>query len=199
MSVIGAAPAAVSWIGAVVSVLGLVTAVLRFYLGRPNLVFRPRSSDDPAAASYHDDVGPKDGTGDRFIRARVRNESRFFIARGVQVLAYTRGCDGYEGLDIRPLRWGSAETGSDIVTQIDIPPKMERHIDLIEVAGDPRLPRIRVGRQPRLGGDWLPSGPTEIFLLLSCSEAAAKSFGFIADCRAEVTVGDIAPRSRGAD
>ncbi len=199
-----AAPAAVSWAALAVSLSSLAVALVRFLWERPKLAIDrvPESAAD--AASYHDDVR-SDTT--RFVRARVCNKSKFVTARNVQVLAYTVGDRDreYQGLDIRPLRWGSAEGPDEVVVRVDIPPKAERHVDLVEAdaghSGEELDAHVRVGRRPRLEGDRLPSGQNRLFLLATCDDMRSKAFCI--DVKIDGTgldalcAGRVMPRTRG--
>lgn len=181
---VAAAPAALSYVSAGIALAAFSIVVWRYISERPNLELRQANITAPdgrpyRVADYHDGIVV--GVGDdrkQYVRARIHNSSRSGTARDTQVLAYTPKKEKYVGLDVRPLRWGSAETGDERVTELNIPPGAERHIDLVvsERDGPGRSARLRVGREPTGDGHHLPRGSTTLYLIVACDGRRAKNY-----------------------
>lgn len=189
------APAWVSYGSAIVAVFALLLTVLRLLAEFPKLKLLQKPIVDESGtplpvANYHDGiVVHKDGTKRQYVRARVRNTSLIGMARGTEVLTYIPAPsdkpDSYPGLDVRPLRWVSAEQSDAAdarVTQLDIPAGVERHIDLAVCEPDPDAPgkrraALRVAREPSGKGHLLPRNQeVSMFLLVACEGRRAAAF-----------------------
>lgn len=186
------APAWVSYGSAIVAILALLLTFLRLLAEFPKLKLLQEPIADAnraplLVAKYHDGiVVHKNGTKCQYVRARVRNTSLLGMARGTEVLTYIPAPsdkpDSYPGLDVRPLRWVSAEHSDAGVTQLDIPAGVERHIDLVVCEPDPDAPgkrraAVRVAREPSGEGHLLPRNQeVSMFLLVACDGRRAAAF-----------------------
>jgi hypothetical protein len=187
-----AAPGWISYGSAMVAVVALLLTVSRLVAEFPKLKLLQEPVVDKSGApldvaNYHDGiVVDTNGQKRQYVRARVRNTSLIGMARGTEVLAYIRATSdkpkSYPGLDVRPLRWASAEYRGTRRPMLDIPAGVERHIDLVVCEPDPRAAgkrraRVRVAREPSGEGHLLPENQEiPIFLVVACDGRRAAAF-----------------------
>lgn len=213
--VLAAAPAIVSYAAAAVATLALLISVWRFWAEFPRLDLRQEPLVDAhgaplEVAKYHDGIVVDSR---QYVRARVHNKSWLGTARGTQVLAYIEPIEeiGYKGLDIRPLRWVSAEENDNPVTALDIPPGVDRHIDLAVCKSEPspgtddqtrsaaeaRKATVGVAREPAGEGHRLPVGQTiPLLLVVACGGRRAGGFEVKVEFDGENLLVNDGPRRR---
>jgi hypothetical protein len=170
--VFATAPGWVSYTTAGVAVLAFVLGGWRLWAELPRLTVR-----------QDEIVVGQSGEKRQYIRAQVCNNSYFGTVRGTEVLAHVKPITGRRpGLDIRPLSWVSAESGSACETKLDIPPSVARHIDIVvcepvRPAGGERHAAIPVARTPRADGHLLPDDEDlSVHLVIACEGRRAAEF-----------------------
>ncbi|MBN8869086.1 MAG: hypothetical protein J0H66_04305 [Solirubrobacterales bacterium] len=172
-----------------IAAAALSITIWRWWVERPSLRleqerFYLRDDCLIETADKHDGIAVQnaDGSGcTQYIRARACNDSRGGTARSTQVLAYIPATTGHPGLDVRSLRWGSAEVGegAEPVDSLDIPPGVQRHIDIIECSvpeSDPSRAQVRVAREPSGEGHVLGEGTTCIQLIAACEGRGSSGY-----------------------
>ena len=177
---------AIAWLS-VIGTLGALVIALALGLGLGDWVRRPKLVLHSDRDNLSDRVVTLDleGRGVGFLRLRVENTGRS-TARDVQVSVGSldewvdesgRWLRTRPELDGRPLKWGGSSDST-----VDVPPKVERSVDLLAITRDPARHRdlpmsIYIqGVPPANRANDLPPGSWRIRLMLSADNCAAKLY-----------------------